>query len=363
WLKKAANAVTLQCLRDNHEQAIALSLAEETAKQHLPRLQYLQQVLYDDGRLSALQTEPSSFALRPVYAEWLGHEKNRIHQALDDALFREHSLFGDIFLNQYFPTPLRRKFTQEIASHVLGNDIAHTRISSYLLNRYGLTSIHSLQNMTQREVGDIVQALLIADALLDSSEIYERCMMQPEHMDIPTWYQAQQHILTFAEAMLNFTHIFAIEQPWLKKTKKALHAYSQQKLSLERLAALATAIPLAEKTQLPLQHCLIGMQKCLDLLPFSALEAALRTPLWASNDAHALRCEWLKRLAHLKSYAAEQMINASNKGNIQAQVHWVEHPLWQVLQHMLKQDQAENADEQRLRTILALTHLQSIIDA
>jgi len=363
WLRKVADAVTIQCLNDNKEQAVALSLAEETARQHLPKLRYLQQMLCEDGRLNHIEKDPASFALRPVFAEWLGHEKNRVHEALDGISFRSKSVFGDMFLYQYFPQPLRKKFAQAIDSHVLANDIAHTRMSSYLLNRYGLTSIHSLQNMTGFAVAEIVQALLVADYLLDTGKIYDDCVASPQQELLDCWYQAQQQVLAFAEGMLTFSDIFTIDMVWLKKTRKALHMYNKEGKSLAYLARLAIAVPLAEKVGMPLHRCFEGLQECLDLLPFSKLEASLHTPLWASYDAHALRCEWLKRLACLKTYATEHVLSAKHKKTMQAQVDWVEHPLWQTLHHLLEQKDAENNDEQRLRHILALTHLQSIIES
>ncbi|MDQ6988854.1 MAG: NAD-glutamate dehydrogenase, partial [Mariprofundaceae bacterium] len=360
WLKKAAAAVTLQCLNDNKEQAIVLSLAESTAIHHLPRLIHLQQSLYEEKRLLSLEKDVKKFALRPVYAEWLGHEKNRIHEALDAACFATHSVFGDIFLIQYFAKPLRKPFAQHILNHVLSSDIAHTRICSYILNRYGLCSIHYLQNLSQKPLQNVVQSLLLADYILDTGKQYEHAFGSTA-LDLEAWYEVQQAVLNFAEGLLTLEGLLTVDEAWLKKTKTAFSNYGKTNPDITQLVDVVIAIPLAEQMQLPLSQCLSVAQLCMDSLPFAQLERALRTPLWASDDAHALRCEWLQRLQHIKIIAATHILQQkSQHGQINVS-QWLDHPLGETL-HDLIQQETSNHDEQRLRYILALTHLQSIVE-
>ncbi len=363
WLLKVADEVAKQCLDDNKAQAIALSLAEETTKEHLPRLQHLQQCLYDEDYITTQQKEATYFALRPVLSEWLGHEKNRVHQALDTVNFRSLSVFGDMFLYNYFPVKLHKKFHQHIKDHALADDIAHTRITSYILNRYGLTSIHYLQNLTSSPVAEIVQVVLIADALLETGQTYETLFAQVDG-SISDWYQVQQHVLHFAESLLALQMPMQVDASWLKATRKTLVAYgnSQNKTTLA-LVPLSTAIALAEQVQQSLEKCLHMTQACLDVLPFTKLEASLRTSLWASDEAHALRCEWLGRLTLMKIQAAKSLLQVKSKQSSSVLKQWQAHPLQVKLAALLKEeDMAQAQDEQRLRYILALTHLQSIVE-
>jgi len=360
WLNKAANDVAAQCLRDNVEQAVALSLAEETAKHHLPRLQQLQQCLLDNG---FIHTTTENFVLRPVYAEWLGHEKNRIHQVLDDANFRQHSVFGDIFLHKYFPKVLRKHFKAAINQHALANDIAHTRMVSHVINRYGITCVEYLQNLTHAPVTEIMQALLIADALLDTEPMYQG-IFEAGTGRVADWYAVQQDVIGFTEGLLALPDILQVDEVWLTRTQKALRSFAkQQHKDVETLMPLVTAVALAEDLGKPLSVCLDATAQVLTVLPFVMLEAALRTPLWAGEEAHALRRDWLRRLKYMKIQAAKAWLMVAPRKRERLLQAWAEHALQQELMTLLNIEMRNFTDEQlRLRYILALSHVQSIVE-
>ena len=361
-LRSVANFVAAQCLNDNKEQAIALSLAEFTALYHLPRLQHLQNHLIEKQRLSATPGLTSAFALRPVFAEWLGHEKNRVHQRLDDLDFFNRSIFGELFLMDYFPASLRKKYHDEIINHPLARDIAHTRISSYIINRYGLVSINYLQNLTFTNADEVVQVLLIADALLETGVQYD-VVFKDGDGDLNAWYLRQQQVLDFANGLLALKSHMKINKQWLAATQRVLGAYAK-KQGCEKvdLADLVTALVLSEKENKPLTKCLKATQQCLDTLPFDLLSSTLRTPLWANDDAHALRNEWLGRLIQLKISAAQGLLRYSGKQRTIRLSQWMNHPLHQKLKDLLKTESGLGQEEQRLRCILALTHLQTIVE-
>jgi len=361
-LSSVSKLVAEQCLNDNQEQAIALSLAELTAQNHLPRLLHLQNNLMKAKRLPKVPSLRPEFALRPVFAEWLGHEKNRVHQRLDELDFFKRSLFGEQFLLDYFPAPLRKKYHDAILSHPLARDISHTRVSSYIINRFGLISINYLQNLTFSDADEVVQAILIADALLETSVHYD-AEFQGGEGDLGAWYLLQQQVLDFANGMLAMKSHMNIDAQWLSTTTRALGAYAKkQGCEKSDLAGLVTAIVLSDKEGQPLNKCLKATQQCLDTLPFDLLSNTLRTPLWASDDAHALRNEWLGRLMQLKIHAAQGLLKYSGKRRDVLLNHWITHPLQQKLIELLKAESGLGQEEQRLRCILALTHLQSIVE-
>jgi len=259
-------------------------------------------------------------------SEWLGHEKNRVHQALDDLKFREHSLFGDMFLEHYFPEKLRKQFDAKIHAHALASDIAHTRMTSHIINRFGLTSIHYLQNLTSAPMNNIVQALLIADVLLDASDGYDAVFVQGDS-DLGQWYGVQQNILYCAEGLLVLPCLMDIDAAWLKATRKDLQAYAeQQQQTVLETVPLITAIALAAQTEKSLKACLQATQQCLDVMPFTQLEASLHTPLWSGEEAHALRGEWLNRLMLMKIHAAKQIVLATPKQKESVLSQWEQHP-------------------------------------
>ena len=362
YLKQVADFVAEQCLQDNKEQAIALSLTEQTAEHHLPRLYHLQQQLFAGHYLYGMTEDTSDFVLRPVFSEWLGHEKNRVHQALDDVVFREQSVFGDIFLKAYFPKPLHKHFAPAIANHPLANDIAHTRITSYIVNRYGITSIHYLQNLTTSSIEDVVQVVLMADMLLGTQDIYDDFLSHNGH-DLQGWYHVQQQVLNFAEGLLLLDEHMQVNQSWLQSMKRGLIAFAKNHgVTAADLSGLATAIPLCEVTKKPLHACLEATQDCIDTLPFVPLEDSLRSTLWGDNDAHALRCEWLGRLMRMKKQAARQMLVVSKQKKQKLVQAWQQHPLQVKLEPLLTVREGLTDEELRLRYILAMTHLQSIVE-
>lgn len=365
WLLKAADAVAAQCLRDNKEQAIALSLAEMTAAQHGPRLKQLQQTLFNDGRLEVLEDDAVLLVLRPVLAGWLGHEKNRVHAALDAESFRSKSLFGDACLSEYFPEILRKKFATQIQAHALGNDIAHTRITSYLLNRYGLISMHYLQRLTQASISDVAQALLMTDIILATGTSYDEAFAGVDG-DVSAWYAVQQDVLNFAAGLLSMRGCMRMSSQWLKNTAKSWAAYAADKhLSVQDMVALAPAIPLSEQLGKPLALCLTATELCLRALPFTQLESALHSPLWAGQYANDFRRLWLRRLAADKLEAIKQLLASSAKGAQNMAHAWEQHPLrsevMQLLQQHASREEGENPDVSRMRCLLAITHLQSML--
>ncbi len=362
WLEKAANDVAAQCLQDNKEQAIALSLAQEAAKHHLPRLQHLQAQLIADGYVNK-EKEGALTTLRPALAEWLGHEKNRVHQGLDAHNFYQLSMFGQVFLTRYFPDVLQQKFASDMQKHSLAADIAHTRMASYIINRYGLTSIHYLQQLTSAAEVDIVQVLLIADDLLATGEVYQ-AMFSDGAGHVADWYVMQQEVINFAEGLLALPDVMAVTPTWLKHTRATLQAYAEkQGKDAVELTPLVAAIALSEQAGAGLPECLSVTEQCLAVLPFAPLETSLRTPLWASDEAHALRREWLNRLLLMKVQAARTLLERSAKERVGLLQDWQAHALQQELRDLLQSAaKTEQDDAQRMHYLLALTHLQTIVE-
>lgn len=371
WLKKAAQAVADQCLADNKAQAIALSIAEITASQRMPRLLHLQQTLFEDGRLNALITDSASLALRPVLAGWLGHEKNRVHAALDAEQFRSKMVFGDIFLRRYFPEVLHKKFATPIEKHPLADDIAHTRITSYVLNRYGITCIDYLQNIGHATVSEAIQAMLMGDTILGTGQVYEQHFSGVD-ADMNVWYALQQDVLTFAEELLAMHACLLRDAQWLAATTQAWAKFAKDNHKLPpALVALAPAIPMSEQMGLPLCVCLQATEACLQALPFLDLEAGLRTPLWSGELADGLRRQWLHRLAQLKLAAGKRLVSGTTSQAKQRLAAWRAHPLQHDIKTLLESEAASEASDimvgnlegQRLRQLLAMTHLQTIVAA
>ena len=406
-LKKMEKAVTEQCLNNNLMQSRVLTLAAYDAMQHLPHLTRLRDTLIKDGRIDLLSDpgmeEDEKLMLRPQMAVLLGHEKNRIHSALDAGDFFHTSCFSSVILKKYFPEAMRHRYIAAMHEHPLASAIVHTQASNHIINHVGLTSIHHLQSLLDQPIGDIIQALMLSECLLDAVQLRQNIWsgMHDKALIIHTQWELREQIMRFAEELLRLCPVHGLDKAWIKKQQQGLRSFrksigiqgiggiensryleilkstSQAGLSPEdaahlaampELTQMATAVHISAMENTPLARCLKATQTAMHLLPFSALESSLRTPFWADSDAHALRREWLHRLTLLKQKATSQLLQGPSRSLLEAGKElWSRHRDWNELQQALHKGgisgPGESTDEtEHLRLILALTHLESIID-
>ncbi|MBL4760768.1 MAG: NAD-glutamate dehydrogenase [Mariprofundaceae bacterium] len=407
-LKRMGEEVAEQCLGDNQMQAKALTVAQNDVREHPPRLLRLRDTLLNEGRLDR-RIDPGlhdieTLSLRPQIAVLLGHEKNRIHELLDQQEFDAWSNFSDAMLENYFPSAIRQKFHDNIHQHPLRAGISHTQIANHILNNMGLMSIHHLQSLLDVPSSHICEALMIAETLMDIPELQKSlCKAQiPDDIMQEVQHDIQEYMLHFAEELLRLFDVKAWNKTWLKQQQKGMRSFrkslpvqgvggrensrflsllkSAGKVGLElenathlaslpELAQMAIATYLSHKLSLPLNRCLHAMQSTLHLLPFAALETPMRSSEWGSEDAHPLRREWLSRLTILKARAGEQLLQKTTHSFLKAgEACWSKHKNWEKIQqfNMESLQQGEengSSDEQRrMRLMLAFTQLEAIVE-
>ncbi|MDT8375456.1 MAG: NAD-glutamate dehydrogenase [Mariprofundaceae bacterium] len=406
-LKKMQEAVTEQCLNNNLMQSRVLTLAAYDAMQHWPRLLRLRDTLIRDGRIDPGSDpgmeEDETLRLRPQLAVLLGHEKNRIRAALDSEEFFHRSCFSSAILKKYFPEAMHYRYIAAIDGHPLASAIVHTQASNHIINHIGLTSIHHLQSLLEQPIGDIVQALMLSECLLDAVQLRRNIWttMHDKELIIHTQWELQEQIMHFAEEILRLCPVHELDKAWIKQQQKGLRSFRKSLgvqgiggvensryleilkstaqaglssadaahlASMPELTQMATAVHISATEKTPLARCLKATQAAMHLLPFSALESSLRTPFWADREAHALRREWLYRLTLLKQKATGQLLQSPSRSLLEAgKALWGGHRDWKELQQALHRgevtDDTELTDEaEHLRLILALTHLESIVD-
>jgi len=406
-LKQLQDAVTEQCLNNNLDQSRTLTLAAQDAAEYLPRIAKLRDTLVTDGRLNRrIDTgisDDATLVLRPQLAVLLGHEKNRIHDTLDSEQFHTGSCFSDELLKSYFPTALQHRMLVAMQQHPLAMEIIHTQATNHIINQLGLTSVHNLQSLLDRPVSSIVQALLLAEKLLDAEMLRESiwATVSDKKVAIGIQRSIQEHVSHFAEELLRLCRVHDLDMEWIARQQRGLRRFrkslgaqgiggaensrylellksaSQAGLSssdaahlaaMPELTQMATAVHIGATESLPLSHCLKAVQACMHLLPFQKLESALRTPAWADAEAHPLRREWLHRLTLLKQRATGQILKQSSRSLLEGgRKLWGEHKHWPLLQQIVHGGTPDTASPAtnggaRLKLILALTHLESAID-
>jgi len=407
-LKRMGEEVSEQCLNDNQMQAKALTIAQNDACEHPPRLLRLRDTLLNEGRLDR-RIDPGlhefeTLSLRPQIAVLLGHEKNRVHELLDQQEFDVWSNFSDVMLENYFPSAIRQKFHDNIHQHPLRAGISHTQIANHILNNMGLMSIHHLQSLLDVPTSHICEALLIAETLMDIPELQETLHKAKISDDIMQKIQhdIQEYMLLFAEELLRLFDVKAWDKSWLKQQQKGMRSFRKSLpaqgvggsensrflsllksagkvgltiedathlASLPELAQMAIATYLSNKLSLPLNRCLHAMQSTMHLLPFTALETPMRSSEWGSEDAHPLRREWLSRLTILKARAGEQLLQKTSQNFLKAgETCWTQHKNWEKIQQFsmesLQQGEENGSsnEQRRMRLMLAFTQLEAIIE-
>ena len=406
-LKGLTDAVTEQCLEDNLLQSRALTLAEDEAKTHLPRYRRLRDNLIQTGWLdpavAPLIDNDELLPLRPQLSILLGQEKNRIHARLSAEAFHASDTFGEGLLRRYFPAKLRRGFGDAFADHPLAAEIIHTQATNHVVNRLGLGAVHHLESLLAARVSDIAEALLIAETLLETETLHNAIWQQAG--DVATASRLlrflQEYLMLFAEGLLRLCVINKLDAAWIDRQRRGLRqfrqaltasgmhgltgnnhsallaAIGQSKLdqshalhlaALPQLARSAAAVHLSSAMQQPLRRCLKASHACLRLLPIEEMETPLRSPGWGSEDAHKLRREWLHRLTLIQSRAIAQLLDQSdNRFERVGRGIWQDHRYWQELENFRQQASAAGAGQEsdeasRMRLLLALARLESVID-
>ncbi|MDX8412935.1 MAG: NAD-glutamate dehydrogenase [Mariprofundales bacterium] len=389
---RQTEAVTRICIDDNIDQTQALTLAEIEAKEYPPRLLHLRDLLAGETMLDRTLQDDAVLMLRPQLSMLLGYEKNRLHEALNQAHFSDNSCFSDHLLANSFPAPLARRFKDQLHTHPLAADMVHTQAANHLINQFGICCVSHLQSMVDASITDIVQALLVADALLDGKQVRAKVWQQVETLDeaLSLLRAMQEQILLLAEELLRIHPVMEIDAAWLRRSRRGIchlfasldrsrvEMFSSGKLwNHHRLLALGidddlawqiTAWPLLARSAVAvhlagdgcaLSRLLAANHAALTLLPLLQLEAPLRTTSWAISAAHQLRREWLQRLSAMRCHAVLILLRESRQDfEAVGQRLWHHHPAWSKI--ALQSDDGES--DEKLQLLLSLSRLQSVVE-
>jgi len=391
-LEQLTDAVTEQCLTDNLLQSRALTLAAFDAAKHPPRLYRLRDGLANQGWLdSAVAPNIDNndlLQLRPQLSILLGQEKNRIHARLSKAEFHRISAFSPLMLQDYFPAALHRRFGKHFSEHPLASEIIHTQVVNHVVNHLGLCSVHHLETLLDASSSHIVEALLIAEALLEIAPLRKAIWQHVKDVPLATrlLHELQEHQMLFAENLLRLCPVEKLDMAWITRHQRGLLKFRQQTecapdealqtcglhdehirhlALMPQLAQSACAVHLASSMNINLNRCLNASRVCLHVLPIDEMEQPLRSPEWADDDAHMLRRAWLHRLTLLQNRAIAALLHSSGQRfeHIAEQL-WKQHPFWPAMEtyRLQLEDTSATQESRRLRLLLALSRLESIVD-
>lgn len=171
-LEQMTEEVAALVLRDNYQQAQALSLMELQAVDHLSlQARFIQDLERDHGLNRALECLPDEeeIQIRLRQGKGLTRPELGILQAHAKILFTRELLASDVpdhpdtqdWLVGYFPLPLQKKFKAEIGRHRLRREIIATTLATAIINRMGAVFVKSCMDRTGASAADVARAWIV----------------------------------------------------------------------------------------------------------------------------------------------------------------------------------------------------------
>lgn len=182
-LAEMAEEVGLLVLRDNYQQSQTISMIQQRGVQLLDAQQRTMKVFEREGllnreieflpndeeiqeRMAAGQglTRPELAVFLPYGKMWL-YDKIISSDLPDDPITEQD-------LQDYFPTPLRKKYAQAISQHKLRREIIGTVVVNNFINRVGPSFLTTLMERTGLGPVDVARAYTVTEAAYGLRDIW-----------------------------------------------------------------------------------------------------------------------------------------------------------------------------------------------
>ncbi|NCC22107.1 MAG: NAD-glutamate dehydrogenase [Alphaproteobacteria bacterium] len=183
-LEKMADEVAQMVLRNNYQQAMALSLTEMQSTEHFAiQTEFIRDLEREQGVKRALEGLPDEEEIkkrrqagkgltRPELAVLLSYAKITFTKDLMASTIPDNpDMIG--WLYEYFPERLRGKYAQEIAAHRLHREIISTVLANGLVNRLGPTFVKSTMIRTGATCEEVAKAYIITREAFDLRAIWD----------------------------------------------------------------------------------------------------------------------------------------------------------------------------------------------
>ena len=182
-LARMTDEVAGLVLRHNYDQSQAITLIESRGLHASDNQHRLMKMLERSNRLNRsveflpddevmIERAQANHGLyRPELAVLLSYAKLWTYdELLATDLPDDPYLFEDLV--EYFPTPLRDKYRDDIAKHRLRREIVATRLTNNMINRMGGSFVNEVREKTGKGVGDIARAWFIAHEIFDMPKLW-----------------------------------------------------------------------------------------------------------------------------------------------------------------------------------------------
>lgn len=197
-------------LRDNQLQTQALTVAERHAVETLDEHIRLMHQFESRGELDrAVEFLPSDKQIlerrhegkgltRPELAVLLAYSKMVLFAELVKSTLPDDAYFANSLID-YFPTAMKEDFAAEIKKHTLRREIIATVVTNDIVNRIGITFVHSLAEDSGLGVADVARAFAAANEMFNLKTLWEKIEALDSKVDVALQVELFQNLKVFAK--------------------------------------------------------------------------------------------------------------------------------------------------------------------
>jgi glutamate dehydrogenase len=183
-LEKMTNDIAEHVLRNNYQQAQALSLAELQARENLQLQEdFIKELEREKGLKRSIENLPDEETIelrmrtgkgltRPELAVLISYAKINFTQDLLESDIPDTKEMQN-WLFDYFPTVLQDKYAKEIKRHRLAREIIATTMANSMINRMGPTFLKSKMNKTGAHPSEVAKAYIIVRDAYDLRDYWD----------------------------------------------------------------------------------------------------------------------------------------------------------------------------------------------
>lgn len=172
-LEDMTDEIAALVLRNNYQQAQAISLMELQTVKNLPaHARFIRDLERNHGIDRQIEGLPDEEEIerraqagkgltRPELAVLMSYSKILFSKDLLDSDIPDTDVMQDYWLVDYFPERMRSKYNAEILNHMLRREIVATTMSTSLVNRMGPTFVKGLMDKTGASCASVARAYLV----------------------------------------------------------------------------------------------------------------------------------------------------------------------------------------------------------
>jgi glutamate dehydrogenase len=201
-LEEMTEEVSKLVLDNNYHQTQAIALAYREAKTRIDEYKRLINELESQGKLNReMEFLPSREELeerknqlkgltRPELSVLISYTKGDLKELLNVPEISDNEYLAKA-VETAFPSPLARRFPEQLYSHQLRSEIVATQLANEMVNRMGITYVNRMHDNTGADIISIVKAYVTARDVFRMDDLWE----QIEKLDYTVSSEVQEDMM------------------------------------------------------------------------------------------------------------------------------------------------------------------------